>query len=187
MTDNFMKNRINIGKIIGKIQRNMDFIIEFVYYNTKTKNYECYAVTYGITSSLEYPSFEEMYNNGDMQIFDNKEEFLYYFKEICYFMSGKNNDWQNLEEHIDYVYNLNNNISKSAMNKCIARLQYLKTQIMEKQFDNIKNEWPVFDTRGILRISKNAKILDDYINNTKDIFSDDKITNEFIEYKITSY
>lgn len=198
--DDFFINRIKIAEIMGGIKNDMKFNVSFIIYNTKTKNIECYNRCYEVISSLK-TNMEQMYNNGDFLLFDDNEEFLCFFRQVCENAKGIENDWDNLIEHIEYVYK-DKNLSKNTLEKCIERLEELKQMIIKNDIELIKKEWGLFDTRGIIKIYPVKKSQQSQLteNNLKQInklcfmIIDEinkinktcleKITDEVIEYKL---
>jgi hypothetical protein len=188
----FDKDRVIVATLISKIKKNMDFTIQFIFYNNMTKNYECYQKTYDILSEYVNPNFSNMYNEGDIEIYDHDDEFIQYFINTCKSMSGKMNDWTNLMDHINYVYDESYLLkeSKELTDKCTERLNKLKQYVMQKKYNDIQKEWPVFDSRGSLKlynnISKYEYILNNIIKHDEFDVYDNTNTNMYISYKITS-
>jgi hypothetical protein len=56
----FDKDRVVVATLISKIEKNMDFTMKFIFYNNKTKNYECYQKTYDILSEYVNPNFSNI-------------------------------------------------------------------------------------------------------------------------------
>jgi hypothetical protein len=181
--EEFNKNRKIVATLMSKLNKNMDFTMTFIFYNNNTKNYECYQKTYKITSKYVNPNFMNMYIKGNLQMYDHDDDFIEFLISACKKEAGKINDWTNLMEHINYVYN--DNISTNLKNKCIERLNELKNYIVHQNYNKIQKEWPTFDSRGNLKLYKNISKYD-IINNiiTKHKYFNKHDTDIFTVYKI---